>query len=290
MYIGVASAEVVPALALHSIETMQRRSGDILDIHIGTTGEQARTAIMESFLKKKEYGALLFMDADHTVPKHTAERLRGHNLDMVSAHYVRRNFPPYPVAFAPDKSWPLHPMVRHPTTGLVEIGATGFGCLYVKRRVVEAVAATLRPGEPMVANYPFPEKQDSWARVGGDLRFCTKARDLGYKLYMDMDLQIGHMTWWPQDMREVISQGMDRPYLYVYRETAERKLRVNGMDIETQEAIRSHKSQYERKISEAQQEINELQGEIHELQNHVMIHRGGLIETQELLKQSGEEQ
>ena len=277
---------MVSALSLHSIEMMRRRPQDIFDLHIGTTGEIARTAFVETFLENTDCGALLFMDADHTVPRDAAERLRSHDLPMVSAHYVRRSWPPYPVAYAPDESWPLRPYIDHPTTGLVEIGATGFGCLYVTREVVKAIQDTLEAEEPIVANYPYPERAGDWGRVGGDLRFCDKARQLGYKIYMDMNLSIGHVAWAPLGMKEFILAGRDRPFLDNYRQEAAKKLGGNQMDQATKEAIEARMVWHEREVTEAERKILVLRREILGLREEIVRREGAGKEDLELLKES----
>lgn len=71
--------------------------------------------------------------------------------------------------------------MNYPRNTLVECDAVGFGAVLIKRKVIEALEAT---GEPMFMGL---------MGAGEDITFCLKARKLGFSVWMDTRLKIGHL-------------------------------------------------------------------------------------------------
>jgi len=125
---------------------------------------------------------LLQCDSDMIPPLATVLRLLSHNLDIVAGLYVARQ-PPYApcVQWIDDRGEPTwQPPIGTSTAAPVRVAAVGFGCVLVKRHVFETIGApwfhhAKRPGG------------------GEDEFFCERARAFGFKLYIDMELEIGHL-------------------------------------------------------------------------------------------------
>jgi hypothetical protein len=64
--------------------------------------------------------------------------------------------------------------------GLIEVDATGAAFLLVKREVFERIAETKE--EPFAIRGP-----------GEDVSFCLRAKELGYKIFVDTTVEIGHV-------------------------------------------------------------------------------------------------
>lgn len=126
-----------------------------------------------------------FLD-DDVVPRPDALlRLLAHDKDMVSGLYLMRNYPHLPIMF--DQSFNdgrcLFSFLRPGRKGLVEAVNTGLGCALIKAEV-------------------FKKMEKPWIRIGqlekdhwcDDIDFFNRARnDYGFKLYVDLEVQAGHM-------------------------------------------------------------------------------------------------
>jgi GT2 family glycosyltransferase len=82
-----------------------------------------------------------------------------------------------------DKRIPVYTMPE--STGLQEVGSIGTGIMLIKRRVFEGMS------EPWF-DMPW---QTTRGYMGEDVFFCRKARELGFKVYIDHDVshEIGHI-------------------------------------------------------------------------------------------------
>ena len=177
-------------------------SRDEVAVHYGATGLAARKALCSEFLRREEFDALLMLDLDMDFPVDTLGKLREHDLDMVTGHYYRRQMDPMMsiIETSPDGSWPFSPVVDVPHSGLHEVAVAGFGCVLIKRYVIEAVAETLPPLSHPFDNGPLQWLTGSALVLGPDKRFFPLARRLGYKLMLDADVRCNHaVTAWLND-------------------------------------------------------------------------------------------
>ena len=154
VYLAVVGPEIEYGVCRDSINNIIRRPGDAYPRFIrATKGYEARNQHMEDWLKT-EFDYALFLDHDMVYPPDTLERLRSHNVPFVSGYYMRRRYNPIaPVWFkpAPKHVWPMEPWMDEPERGkLLELGGSGWGCIYIHREVVLAVQEILK-GEYLVA-------------------------------------------------------------------------------------------------------------------------------------------
>ena len=239
-YIGVVGSGVEHAQCRDSIEHLRIRPGDAVPQHTrATKGYEARQAHINRFYKETEHGYILLMDADQTFPADALERLRTHGLPYVTGYYLRRMYKPIaPVWYEPSRrgEWPAKPYMKEPPRGeLIELGASGWGCMLLHREVLDAVAPLLK-GEDFVIEddmdiWPYDLDRLMAARntlanidqitndqvvkaakivaeeivplsgnksvIGSDIRFPYYARAAGYKLYGDPDVRCGHVINFP---------------------------------------------------------------------------------------------
>lgn len=200
--LALASHEVQHVGSLRSFYQIHIQDGDERADEWKTRGDVAREKFVGHLLKNDAYGpddAILLLDADQRHPVDLLDKLRAHDLDMVCAHYYRRETRPvqslcYELG---DGRFPFMPFLDPPTEGLHEIAVTGFGCVLIKKKVLQAVAATLPPGMSPIAIGPLPEVVGDYGNWGPDYRFFYLARKAGFKLWLDASVESLHgVTLW----------------------------------------------------------------------------------------------
>ena len=208
------SSELQYVEGLISFHRLRIGSHDEVAVHKGATGLAARKALCTEFLMNKEFDALMMLDLDMSYPEDTLTRLRNHDLDMVTGHYYRRQLDPMMsiTETSPDGSWPFSPVVDIPHSGLHEVAVAGFGCVLIKREVIEAVAETLPPLSHPFDNGPLEWLTGSALVLGPDKRFFPIARKLGYKLMMDAEVRCRHAVtaWLDDDLYEKLRNRLSQ--------------------------------------------------------------------------------
>lgn len=138
-----------------------------------------RNALIESFLAVPSQEWICLIDSDMTPEPATVVRLLAHNVDVVGALCFGRA-EPFHACFHP---LPDSDAIYNDATGLHEVDSVGTGCMLVRRKVIEAMQ--------------YPHFEHTVPGTGEDVLFCRKARQLGFKVYLDFDLCVGHMTTRP---------------------------------------------------------------------------------------------
>lgn len=93
----------------------------------------------------------------------------------------------------------------NPDDDVVEVAATGTGFLLIHRDVLVAIQDA-NDGSLWCWFTEGPQVSESGQErwVGEDVTFCLKARELGFSVYVDCSVPIGHFkgnrTWWPSDI------------------------------------------------------------------------------------------
>lgn len=127
---------------------------------------------------------LLMLDTDQVYPHNTLTKLLSHEVDVAGVLVHKR--------------WaPFNPVMLRGTLGkytvvdesemysgdLVEVDATGTGCLLFDMRVFDKV------------KYPWFKFDVVGGRpVGEDIYFCSKARHSGVRIFVDTSIEVGHLT------------------------------------------------------------------------------------------------
>ena len=127
------------------------------------------------------YEYLWFMDDDHAFKPSMLTQLLSHKEKLVTPMCLTRVHPFKPVAYTEKIGENLYlpvPLSKAPTEGLVEIMAGGCAGMLIHRDVIESI-------EP-----PWFEYTDR----SEDIVFCEKAHAHGFKLYVDLNCSLGHIT------------------------------------------------------------------------------------------------
>jgi hypothetical protein len=146
--------------------------------------EAARNILTAAALREvPELTHLLFIDDDMIFDADAFERLVAHDLPIVGGLCHNRRPPYMPIlmreynggyAFVYDYDREVD------ERGLIEVDATGAAFLLVKREVFEKIAETKE--EPFTIRGP-----------GEDISFCLRAKEKGYKIFVDTTVEIGHV-------------------------------------------------------------------------------------------------
>ena len=141
-----------------------------------------RNFLVERFLSVPHFQWLLLLDADMTPRPETVARLLSHNVDIVGATCYQRSGEYLPC-------WNELTDKQPNENGLLEVASVGTGCLLVSRRALRAMS------QPYFPLTPFGS--------GEDVAFCVRARELGFPVYLDTQLVVGHMHVLPVDEQNV---------------------------------------------------------------------------------------
>lgn len=156
------------------------------------------------FVEETTADYLLLLEQDHRFPRNLLARVAQYEDAVVGALYHTRNEPYWPVALVPkpeyldragvwEGQWddveltPLWPSLEDEfrgAPGLHPVCAVGFGCIAIRRDVLEDAPKD----EPYFANHYAFSKH--WT---DDVWFCCRALQRGHGVYVDTGLEIPHM-------------------------------------------------------------------------------------------------
>jgi len=151
--------------------------------------------MVRELLKTEQLEWVWILGDDHTFAPDCLARLIERDVDIIAPLCCRRSFPFEPVVHESEangyqrQGWEVFGEQRE---GLFDATHLTFGNagMLIRRKVFEAI-----PEPWFVTGRTHPE-------VGGyDLWFCEVAREYGFKMYIDLDVHIGHVTHvaiWPE--------------------------------------------------------------------------------------------
>lgn len=198
VYVAGISGETQYVKSLRTYYEVRIRPGDLKQERASGRGDVARMLACEDFLAGP-WDAICLLDLDMLHPPDILERLRAHDLDMVTGHYYARNSRNVHsiVCGYGDGKWPFPPLVEVPRSGMHRVGTTGMGNVLIKRAVVEAVKKRLPPGDNPFGIGPSREVTGDDRSLGSDFRFFALAQLAGYALYLDADVESRHgVVFW----------------------------------------------------------------------------------------------
>lgn len=125
---------------------------------------------------------IVMMDTDQVYhDEDLLMRLLDHNKDIVCGK-VHRRYPPFePILNVGHKHVPDEIIEKG---GLIEVDATGTGCMMIRLDILKDIP---KPWFELSVN-------DEGREIGEDIGFCYKAGEAGYKIYVDCDVEIGHLA------------------------------------------------------------------------------------------------
>jgi len=152
---------------------------------------------------------ILFLDDDMQFPMETIVDLFKHDVDIVAANCATKVFPPSPTARRDGKEV----YTTKESTGIEEVDRIGCAVMLINTDIFKNIE------EPWFA---MPQCPKRGTLIGEDVYFCEKAKEAGFKVYIDHDLSkgvyhIGECEFGHQMMEQ-----------YDAEKTKERKKYANG--------------------------------------------------------------
>lgn len=146
--------------------------------------DMIRQCLKDEAENKEPFTHILMLDDDMKFPFDTLAKFIAHEVDIVAANCATKVYPPKPTARR-DKKEVYTTAV---STGLEEVDRIGCAVMLVKMDVFRKLE------QPWFAT-PWCEKQGGI--IGEDVFFCNRAREIGYKVFIDHDVskQVGHIGW-----------------------------------------------------------------------------------------------
>lgn len=127
---------------------------------------------------------IIMMDVDQLYHPLTIPRLLSHKQPVVGA-LVHRRYPPFDPLMLKGRVNEYETIDKFNDGDLVEVDATGTGCLLIDLRVFDAIP------EPW---FEFVDNPSGIGIVGEDIWFCTKLKQAGYKIFVDTSVPAGHLS------------------------------------------------------------------------------------------------
>jgi GT2 family glycosyltransferase len=127
---------------------------------------------------------LLMCDTDQVYPPDTLTKLLSHNVDICGVK-VHSRWPPFAPIFYRGSigRYKQIPDDEMESGELVEIDATGTGCLLINMEVFNKV-------DPPWFKYSVKDGRP----VGEDIWFCSQAREKGIGIHVDTSIEVGHLA------------------------------------------------------------------------------------------------
>lgn len=188
VFVAVPSMDQVPALFCQSLAMLRRDHETVVGFEIGSLVYAARNNLAKTAIKM-DADWVLWLDSDMVFNPDLLQRMlkvcEDNNLDILTAICFRRRPPYTPTIFdrleVINEKCSFTAFLSVPE-GLFEIGGCGMaGCL-MRTEVLMDVAAKFggRPFDPIYG-------------MGEDVAFCWRAKECGYKIFCDSDIEMGHV-------------------------------------------------------------------------------------------------
>jgi len=186
--IAIPTAKNIEVDTFKSIFDLEVPDGYKVDFQYfyGYNVEQVRNLIVH-YTIRNDYDYLFSVDSDIILPKDSLKKMIEHDKDMVTGIYIQRIPGTHTIEVygVPEEGGMTHiPYDMIKGQGLVEVAGCGFGCVLIKRQVLDGV------------EYPYFVYQsalDHSDTVSEDVYFCMRVRDKGFKVWVDTSILCDHI-------------------------------------------------------------------------------------------------
>lgn len=187
--IAVPCMDQVPAVFAHSLASLNRVGECSVQFNIGSLIYQSRNQLATSGIKG---GAdfIFWLDSDMVFDPNTLKYMlkvmEGHpEVDILTGLYFRRTSPFTPVLY--DKLEQHDDITDYEECKsvpgeLFEVAGCGFGCVLARTDIFIDVQTNYGTMFAPIGN------------TGEDLAFCIRARELGFRIFCDPAIQLGHVA------------------------------------------------------------------------------------------------
>ncbi len=170
-----------------SLQQTQRPAGSDVNLQLGVNIAHNYNQLIRVMLDNPSLRWVWFLGDDHIWAHDLLMNLLDHDVDVVIPLVLRRNHP-FRTVIHTSAEQGYRNLIDDELdgyTGLLDVTNCTFGNagMLVRRRVFEAIP------DPWFENGKTKSDQG-----GCDLYFCEKIRAAGFKMYLDLDARMGHMT------------------------------------------------------------------------------------------------
>lgn len=196
LLIAIPTMDTVPVEFMKSLLALTQHLSEIdveydVAIESGTLVYMARDRLASKALTG-DYTHILWLDSDMVFEPCIVEDLQFCGKDFVSGIAHSRRSPFVSCLFkninlSDLKRWTL----REYPADTFEVAGCGFACVLISAEIVRAVLKKYGTGFTPFQSY------------GEDLSFCKRAADLGFKIYAEPTVRLGHIAHiaiWPDDI------------------------------------------------------------------------------------------
>lgn len=186
--IAVPCMDQVAAPFAQSLATLKKVGDVAVTFQVGSLVYTSRNRLAQIAINEAT-DFVLWLDSDMVIPPETLQYMirvmEEKDLDVLSGLYFRRAHPYTPVLFKTleiDESgcrWTE--WSGDIPDGLTEVGGVGFGCVLMRTEVLISVQAK------------YYDMFTPLNGAGEDLSFCWRARQCGYRIWLDPAIQLGHV-------------------------------------------------------------------------------------------------
>lgn len=199
--------------------------GGVFSIEGGPRVAETRTQMVTTFLTEDKFAGadwLLTIDDDMTFDPDIVERLvavaEEHQADVVGglcfAGGRSTMFPTiYRLLRDDDGKLGVEPMDEYPRDAVVKVGATGTGCMLIRRETLVRLCGDHPHGFGTTPNIECPTCQEIVKKgdinlypwfveghtfsggkpLGEDIAFCIRVNAIGGSIYVDTSIKVGHL-------------------------------------------------------------------------------------------------
>lgn len=198
--VGYCHPETVSAFWHNSIVVNIMESGlcsRIIAVYSGPKVDAARNSIVRHWLDNTDCTHLFMVDTDMIVPPGTINRLVELDKDIVGGlcfaaeptlSKVRPTIGVMRKVSEHESS--IDTLWDYPLDTLVKCDATGAACMMIKREVAETMLKAKGKDHAMPW---FAHGMHGNTPIGEDVAFCLTARKLGFEVWVDTGIEVGHV-------------------------------------------------------------------------------------------------
>lgn len=188
VFIAIPSLENVPALFCQSLALLKRAGDTIVGFEVGSLVYNARNNLARQAIKS-EADFVLWLDSDMVFSPDLLQRMlkvcQDEHIDFLTGLCFRRKPPYTPCLF--DRlekvgNGASYTALLSVPDGRFKVGGCGFAGVLMSTDVLLSVAAKFngRMFDPMDG-------------FGEDVSFCWRARQCGYDIWCDSEIELGHV-------------------------------------------------------------------------------------------------
>lgn len=187
-FIAVPCLETVPALFTQSLALLKRSGDTMIGFEVGSLVYNARNHLAQQAIQA-EADQVLWLDSDMvfrpTLLEEMTKVCQDNDIDFLTGLCFRRKPPYTPTIFDMleyKNERCSHTQFMSIPEGRFKVGGCGFAGVLLQTDVLMSVAAKFdgRMFDPLPG-------------MGEDLSFCWRARQCGYEIWCDSEIELGHV-------------------------------------------------------------------------------------------------